>query len=114
MYSDFWCELCITSHTKIRKVKSIVELNMNYSYELQSLCTTLLLIIFIPLKELIYRQGQMFNLKIANKSGNICEFCDRKWVNPDVCFDARIVNNGSSCMSPGFHIKFRKTQRLDK
>ena len=23
----------ITSHTKIRKVKSIVELNMNYSYE---------------------------------------------------------------------------------
>ena len=26
-------------------------------------------------------------------------------MNPDVCLDARIVNNGSSCMSPGFHIK---------
>ena len=50
-------------------------------------------------------QGQMYNLKITNKSGNIWKFCDRKWANPDVCFDARIVNNGSSCMSPGFHIK---------
>ena len=29
----------------------------------------------------------------------------RKWANPDVCFDACIVNNGSSCMSPGFHVK---------
>ena len=27
-------------------------------------------------------------------------------LNPDVCFNARIVNNGSSSMSPGFHIKF--------
>ena len=26
-------------------------------------------------------------------------------LNPDVCFNARIVNNGSRCMSPGFHIK---------
>ena len=26
------------------------------------------------------------------------------WGNPDVCFDARIVSNGSSYMSPGFHI----------
>ena len=47
---------------------------------------------FIPLKELIYTQGQMYNLKITNKSGNIWEFCDRKWANPDVRFDARIVN----------------------
>ena len=47
----------------------------------------------------------MYNLKITNKSGNIWYICDRKWANPDVCFDARIVNNGSSCMSPGFHIK---------
>ena len=71
---------------------------------------------FIPLKELIYTQGQMYNLKITNKIGNIWEFCDRKWANPDVRFDARIVNNGSSCMSPGFDIKFRNTysQRLDK
>ena len=26
-------------------------------------------------------------------------------LNPDVCFDARIVSNDSSCMSPGFHTK---------
>ena len=77
----------ITSHTKIRKVKSTVEsaipaslvtrhFNLgvpevtvkNYSPLLSS---TLLLIIFITLKELIYTQGQMYNLKITNKSENI-------------------------------------------
>ena len=45
----------------------------------------------------------MYNLKITSKIfGNICE---RKWANPDVCLNARIVNNSSSCMSPGFHVK---------
>ena len=50
----------------------------------------------------------MHNLKITNKSGNIGNFFDRKWASPDVCFDARIVNNDSTCMSPrpGSYVAF--------